>query len=1345
MTPPDHPRREELDRFLVGNLPGPDLEQVADHLESCGACQQILPAQVPADALVVALRRPLEPEPHSDEPECGQAVARLEALAAPGSGPDGKAVAVSPPAGGPLGPMPITGHWLGDQSTPQRAAAGPVFEHLPYTFGRYQVLQRLGQGGMGAVYLARDTTLDRRVALKLSRRQPQEGSEGDNRFLREARAAAGLQHEGICPVYDYGVTDGIQYITMAYIQGRPLSEVLRGGQPLEPRRAADLVRRVALALEAAHRQGVIHRDLKPSNIMLNDADRPTVVDFGLARREQDPALTQTGVVVGTPLYMSPEQISGGSVDCGTDIYCLGVILYEMLTGRRPFAGVNQSQLTYHIVHVPPAAPRTCRPDLDPRLEAICLRASAKDARDRYATMAEMAAALEDYLSAPPGTPASPPPEGEVPAGPVGPAAEGQGPAKLAIGRERSDTVVRSDLPTGASVRITVSRPGGAPGQVTVTVREQEEKRRKRRRWAIRVTVAFTILFAVLAAIPILSSLRLADEAWRSEAEAKRDEALRMAIRLHSARRAEARASALDHNRRGLSLMKEGRSEEAVAAYRMAIRLQPDFAEAHLNLGLALQAKEDLAGAVAAYREAIRLQPDYAFAYNNLGEALRQQGKLREARPYMEEALAIRRKALGEGHPDYAQSLNNLAGLYHHMGDYKALPLYERALEVTRKALGEDHPDYAASLNNLGAVLQSLGEPGKARTYYERALAVRRKALPPGHPDIATSLNRLGVLLCEQGEEGKAWGYVSEAAATWAAYTAQVSAGSAQRDHAALTHYQRCSLFPFLSMASQAPTPSAFQREAVLAAILDAKAVSAWALRLRQEAVLLGNDPEAARLWNQLKPVRQRLASLLLQGPGRLPPERYRARWDELQKEHDDLERALASRVKAYAELRRAERGGPAAVADALHPGAVLVEIIRYDRSDFRAKERRNRGEGAHYLAVLLWRGAGDKGGAQVRLVPLGPARDIDRAVHSWLGRAKEGVVYDPVGRDLRRLVWEPLEKALPEGAAQLYVAPDGELALLPLEALRLADDSYLVERVAVSYLGSGRDLLPRPLPKGRSDLALIVSDPDYDHLPDTDRPPPRSAPTEAQQRSSDFSRQEVRFKALPGSAREADAVAKLLEGRPGWRVRLARGIDASEEALAAAARPRLLYCATHGFFLPDLRHQPEGEPLWQPGPVDVGPGRWRLPPGDDPRLRSGLALAGANRWKERAEKGLRDGLLTAREVEDLDLWGAELVVLSACETGPGEVEVGAGVLGLWRAFRQAGAQTVLASRWKVPDVEAERLLTAFFRRWLKGAGKAEALREAQLELIKELRASKEARHREAPPLYWAGFICHGQP
>jgi serine/threonine protein kinase len=184
---------------------------------------------------------------------------------------------------------------------------------------------------------------------------------------------------------------------MEYIEGQPISDLVADGQQMDQRRAADLIRQVALALAEAHRQGIIHRDLKPGNIMLDDRGRPKVVDFGLARREQDPTLTGHGIVVGTPAYMSPEQVSGQPVTAAADIYSLGVILYQLLTGRLPFEG-SVTQLTYLIAHQQAPSPSLFRPDLDLRLEVICRKALAKEVADRYATMAEMAADLEEYLA-----------------------------------------------------------------------------------------------------------------------------------------------------------------------------------------------------------------------------------------------------------------------------------------------------------------------------------------------------------------------------------------------------------------------------------------------------------------------------------------------------------------------------------------------------------------------------------------------------------------------------------------------------------------------------------------------------------------------------------------------------------------------------------------------------------------------------------------------------------------------------------------------------------------------------------------------------------------------------------
>jgi CHAT domain-containing protein len=194
------------------------------------------------------------------------------------------------------------------------------------------------------------------------------------------------------------------------------------------------------------------------------------------------------------------------------------------------------------------------------------------------------------------------------------------------------------------------------------------------------------------------------------------------------------------------------------------------------------------------------------------------------------------------------------------------------------------------------------------------------------------------------------------------------------------------------------------------------------------------------------------------------------------------------------------------------------------------------------------------------------------------------------------------------------------------------------------------------------------------------------------------------------------------------------------------ARLRLLYLITHGFFLPGRQEPAPPRIVRGLGLVELDADAAtsaRL--ANDPWMRSGLALAGANRWQERGRAGASDGLLTALEVENLDLWGTELVVLSACETGLGERQLGEGALGLRRSIREAGARTVVASLWKVPDRETEWLMTRFLELWLSGTPKAEALRQAQRELIARFRASGDAKRKSAPPLYWAGFLCHGQP
>jgi CHAT domain-containing protein/Tfp pilus assembly protein PilF len=783
---------------------------------------------------------------------------------------------------------------------------------------------------------------------------------------------------------------------------------------------------------------------------------------------------------------------------------------------------------------------------------------------------------------------------------------------------------------------------------------------------------------------------------------------------------------------------------------------PLVAESLNNLASLHQAQGQYARAEPLFRRSLDIyearlgqdHPDVAHSLNNLAVLYRAQGRYAEAEPLLRRSLQIREARLGQGHPAVAQSLNSLATLHQEQGQYaRAEPLFRRGLKIWEARLGQDHPDVATSLNNLAVLYRAQGQYARAEPLFRRSLDIYEARLGKDHPNVALSLNNLATLCASQEH----W---DQAVQTYAKARRRLRQ-QLHRVLPALTPHQQltflrakveANLYAALTLALRRrgePGPA----EQSAAWLLNSKALTQQALTEPLLLARAGAHPRLTALHDQLLEVRQRLARLTLAAPQPGQEPQRRRQLDDLAEQ----ERQLTKKLGQKSGERLADPGWIelATVRQALPPDAVLIDIARFSVFDFRAKGKEPRWQAARYAAWVI----PPQGKGGVRLLDLGEAAPIEAAVkevRQLLAAAPNTLADQEAAAEQR------LRRALDDLAGRLLrplaehvgktrhwiVSPDAALWLVPWAALPLADGAYAIEKHRISYVVSGRDLVRAPDPApGKG--ALVLADPDFDLTPARGT---KEANTALASRGLLPGAQLPRFQRLPGTAREARAIAPLLERYTGQPPAVRTGQEAREEAFKALRHPKVVVLSTHGYFLEDQDQAlvPALAGLESRGLKMTALDRPR-PKGEkvqvleNPLLRCGLALAGANR-RNQAPEGAEDGILTGLEIVGCDLRGTELVVLSACETGLGKVNIGEGVAGLRQAFQLAGARTVMATLWQIPDRETTALMTAFFTHLAGKKGKAEALRQAQRDLIQQRRARGKAAH----PFYWAAFTLTGQ-
>jgi len=774
----------------------------------------------------------------------------------------------------------------------------------------------------------------------------------------------------------------------------------------------------------------------------------------------------------------------------------------------------------------------------------------------------------------------------------------------------------------------------------------------------------------------------------------------------------------------------------------------NLAEQYVNLGDYTKA-EPLCKRSLAIREKV-LGPEHpaiSSSLNNLAILYEILGNYAKAESLHKRALANTEKVLGLEHPDVTPSLNNLAHLYINLGDYtKAEPLLKRSLAIREKAFGPRHPVVSTSLNNLARLYHLLGDYTKAEPLYKRSLAIREKVLGPEHPSVSTSVNNLAELYAASDDFWRAHNLVKKAQQIDDKLIDQVMGFTNEAQKMKFLSIISGNLHVFISLINQYLSSNLLARKDAIDVWLKRKGVILQAQKRFQETLIYSDDSEVVNTFQALAKTRARLSQIAFRGPGKEGMETYRKWVADLEVQKERLEAKMSQLSHAFAVQRKIAMADSEKVAMALPKNSALLEFVRIKRFNFKAKGKEKQWLPPRYIVFVLHAGKGDR----VGMIDLGDAINIDETIAEFkreISNTKKirGTGVIEASRKIYDLVFLKIKKELGD-VKNIFISPDGNLNLIPFEVLQNPHGHFLIEDFTFNYLAAGRDVLRFGEIKEKGNISLLIGDPDFD-LENTDKDSTIMRLALRKKNEIDpnqaMDMRGFQFTRIPGTREEVQAIYGFFGDK---QAELYIDKEALEEVLYSKDAPSVLHIATHGFFLRDIELADMASELLDRGivihPSNAPNASGKKVKMNNPLLLSGIVLAGANNAIKSGDTERSDGIITAEKILGLRLRGTDMVVLSACDTGLGEVKAGEGVYGLRRAFLQAGTKSLVMSLWSVPDTETKELMVEFYKNIKsRKINRCKALRLAALREMKIV----EERYGTNNPLFWGAFIFLGEP